>query len=168
MLNGSMQITGTLAQPVFNGYIDFDSASVNVAMLGTDFSFSREKVEVVDNIVNFNGYTIAGANENPLAINGTVDMTSLSLPKFDLTMAARNMQVVKGAKRKSVDVYGNAYINLDASVRGNMSFMDVDAAVTLLRSTNVTYVMTEASPQSLALRQSATWCASSTSATRSA
>lgn len=154
MLNGSMQITGTLAQPVFNGYIDFDSASVNVAMLGTDFSFSREKVEVVDNIVNFNGYTIAGANENPLAINGTVDMTSLSLPKFDLTMAARNMQVVKGAKRKSVDVYGNAYINLDASVRGNMSFMDVDAAVTLLRSTNVTYVMTEASPQSLALRQS--------------
>ncbi|MDE6490962.1 MAG: translocation/assembly module TamB [Muribaculaceae bacterium] len=154
MLNGTMQITGTLAEPVFNGYIDFDSAAVNVTMLGTDFHFSEKKVEVVDNIVNFDGYTITGANENPLTINGSVDMTALASPKFDLSMAARNMQVVKGDKRKNVDVYGNAYVNLDATVKGNMSFMDVDAAVTLLRSTNVTYVMTEASPQSLALRQS--------------
>ncbi|MDE7442839.1 MAG: hypothetical protein K2M65_01600, partial [Muribaculaceae bacterium] len=36
MLNGNMQITGTLAAPVFNGYINFDSTAVNVTMLGTD------------------------------------------------------------------------------------------------------------------------------------
>lgn len=152
MLNGNMQITGTLAAPVFNGYIDFDSTAVNVAMLGTNFKFSEEPVRVDSNLVKFDHFTISAINANPLIINGTVDMNTLSDPRVNLAMNAINMQVVGGKKRKGVDVYGKAFINLDAKVRGNMSFMSVDADLRLLRSTNVTYIMADAAPASLGLQ----------------
>ena len=42
-LNGAMEITGNLANPVFNGYLDFDEASVRVDMIGSSFRFSEEK-----------------------------------------------------------------------------------------------------------------------------
>ncbi|MDE7443484.1 MAG: translocation/assembly module TamB, partial [Muribaculaceae bacterium] len=148
----NMQITGMLAAPVFNGYINFDSTAVNVTMLGTDFKFSEEDLRVDSNLVKFDNFTISALNANPLKINGTVDMNTLSNPRVDLSMNAVNMQVVGGQKRKNVDVYGKAFINLDATVKGNMAFMDVDANLRLLRATNVTYIMADATPVSLGLQ----------------
>lgn len=56
-------------------------------------------------------------------------------------MKARNMMIVNSKKKKSVDVYGKAYIDLDASVDGNLDFMRVNARLDLLEGSNVTYVI---------------------------
>ena len=42
---------------------------------------------------------------------------------------------------RGADVYGKAFIDLDAKARGDMKFMNLDAALTVLPETNVTYVM---------------------------
>ncbi len=39
-LNGTMDITGSLAEPVFNGYLDFDSTKLTIPMFGTGYTFS--------------------------------------------------------------------------------------------------------------------------------
>lgn len=144
MLNGKMDITGKLAAPVFNGYIAFDSTAVKVNMAGTSFRFSEDSVPVKDNVVTFSDFAVKGVNDNPLAINGVVDMGSLANPKIDLTFTARNMQVVGGDKARGVDAYGKAFIDLDAKAKGNMTFLDIDAAINVLAGTNVTYIMAEA------------------------
>lgn len=141
MLNGEMDVTGTIASPTFNGYLDFDSTAVLVDMIGTEFAFSDEKIPVDSNVVNFNNYTISAKNDNPLFINGTVDMKNLVSPVIDLDMKARNMMIVDSKKKKNVDVYGKAYIDLDAAVKGNLDFMRVNARLDLLEGSNVTYVI---------------------------
>ena len=93
-LNGAMEITGNLANPVFNGYLDFDEASVRVDMIGSSFRFSEEKIPVDSNVVRFDAFTIAGSNDHPLNIDGTVDMRSISSPAINLAMSARDMQVI--------------------------------------------------------------------------
>ncbi|MDE7452460.1 MAG: translocation/assembly module TamB, partial [Paramuribaculum sp.] len=144
MLNGEMDITGSLARPVFNGYIDFDSTAVNVGMLGQKFTFSGDKIPVDSSIVRFNGFSITAANKNPLSVTGTVDMTELSSAKINLDMQARNMQIVNSTRPKKADVYGKAFIDLDASVKGGMSLLNVDARLKVLPGTNVTYIMSDA------------------------
>lgn len=139
-LNGRMDITGDLANPMFNGFLDFDSAAVKVTMLGTLFNFSDSKIPVDSNIVRFNNFAIHAANDNPLTINGTVDVRQLSNIGIDLDLQARNMMIVNSTRPHGADVYGKAYIDLDADVKGNMSFINVDAALSLLSGTNVTYV----------------------------
>ncbi len=144
VLNGEMDITGEMAEPQFNGYLDFDTTTINVDMLGTPFKVSDVKIPVENNIVNFNNFAITGVNDKPLTINGNVDLTSLSEPRIDLTLKARDMQIVGSEKSRRSTVYGKAFINLDASVKGSMQFLDVNADLNLLPGTNVTYVMADA------------------------
>jgi len=154
MLNGKMEITGDLAHPVFNGYIDFDSTAVRVPMMGTDFRFSEEKVPVVDNVVTFDRYTISAVNENPLYIDGTVAFRDISAPVMDLKLNARNMQVVGNKRGRGADIYGKAFIDADVSVRGTMALMIVDADLSVLRGTNVTYVMSTDASTAITSRSS--------------
>ena len=144
MLNGEMDITGTLAKPVFNGFIDFDSASVFVDMIGTAIKFSDEKIPVDSNVVKFDNYSIMGKNANPLLINGTVDVNDMASPKIDLAANAENMQIIDSKKSKGSDVYGKAFIDVDATVKGNLDFMRVNATLNLLEGSDVTYVMSTA------------------------
>ncbi|MDE6528588.1 MAG: translocation/assembly module TamB, partial [Muribaculaceae bacterium] len=144
VLNGEMDITGDMANPVFNGFLDFDTTAVNVEMLGTELQVSGEKIPVTDNIVKLNRFTITGVNSNPLEINGEVDLSTITSPKLDLTLQARNMQIVGSKKQRKSQVYGKAFVDIDAKVKGSMQFLDVDAALNLLPGTNVTYVMADA------------------------
>ncbi len=145
VLNGNMQITGSQEQPIFNGFLDFDSTAVTLAMTGVDYTFSEAKIPMVDNVVTLHDFSITGCNANPLRINGTVDMTELSNIRLDLGMKADNMMLVNSNRaRKGADVYGKAYVTLDATAKGSMALLRVNADLTIDAGTNVTYVMQNA------------------------
>ncbi|MDE6153110.1 MAG: translocation/assembly module TamB, partial [Muribaculaceae bacterium] len=143
-LNGTMDITGSLSEPIFNGYLDFDSTTLRVPMFGTTYTFSDEKIPMDSNIVSFTNFTMMGANTNPLAINGTVDARHLSEILIDLNARARDMQVVGSKKGRGVQVYGKAFVDLDAKVKGSLSRLDIDATLSVLENTNVTYIVESA------------------------
>ncbi|MCH5245833.1 MAG: translocation/assembly module TamB domain-containing protein [Muribaculaceae bacterium] len=144
-LNGTMDVTGDMANPIFNGYLDFDSAVVNVPMLGTALKFAETKIPVDSNVVYFNDFTITACNENPLRVNGTVDARHISEIAIDLGMNARNMMIVNSDRaRGRASVYGKAYVNLDATARGNMRLLRVDASLAVPENTNVTYIIPDA------------------------
>ncbi|MDE6079897.1 MAG: translocation/assembly module TamB domain-containing protein [Duncaniella sp.] len=144
-LNGHMDITGTPASPSFSGEISFDSASVKVDMLGTTFRLSDTPVPVDSNVVTMTDFKIFGCNENPLTLNGSVDLKDLANPLIDLSAKASNIQIVKSDRaRGGAQVFGRAFIDLDADVRGSLALMRVNTALALLPQTNVTYVMTDA------------------------
>ncbi len=143
-LNGQMKISGDMAKPVFDGFLDFDSTDVMVKMLGTSFAFSEEKIPVDSNMIQFNDFTIKGHNGNPLFVNGSVDINDLANVVLDLGFRANNIQVVNSDRPKGADVFGKAFLDIDATAKGNMSFLCVGADMTVLAGTNVTYVVTQA------------------------
>ena len=140
-LNGEMDVTGKFSAPRLNGWLAFDSAAVVPTMLGTRLAFSEKRIPVEDNVVKFDAFTIKAVNDNPVTINGWVDMSDMSLMKMDLSVLARNTQIVGGKRQRSADVYGRAFVDLDARVKGSTRFMQVDAAAELLAGSNVTYVV---------------------------
>ena len=141
-INGSMDVSGDSSNPRLNGRLDFDSATVMVNMLGTVFELNGDSIPVRDNIVKFNDFTIKGCNNNPLSINGSVNIADISSPQIDLKATASNMQIVNSNKlKRGADVYGKAFIDLNANVKGDMKFMTVDANLDILPGTNVYYVM---------------------------
>jgi len=144
MLNGKMDITGTIAEPIFNGYLDFDSTAVKLGFTGASYRFSEANIPVDSNIVKFNDFTISGLNSNNLHVNGTVDARKFSDILLDLNMTARDMQLVNSSRPRGANLYGKAFIDLDATAKGSMHFLDVDASLDILPGTNVTYVMSDA------------------------
>ena len=143
-LNGELDITGEMTAPLLNGNLSFDSTTVDVELLGTPLRFAPTPIPVENSVVRFNDFAINGVNSKPLTINGTVDLARLSSPQLDLTLRARDMQIVGSQKKRNSQAYGKAFIDLDAVVRGDMSMLNVAADLNLLPSTNVTYVMADA------------------------
>lgn len=144
MLNGEIEITGDAASPVFNGTIDFDSAAIKIPMIGTTFGLSKVAIPVENSVIKFNDFAIRGVNENALMVNGIVDMSDMTTPAMDLSLVAKNMQIVGSEKTKRSDVYGKAYIDLDTKINGTTDFMNIDATLTLLSGSNLTYIMPDA------------------------
>ncbi|MCD8386474.1 MAG: translocation/assembly module TamB [Bacteroidales bacterium] len=143
-LSGSMDVSGDMNQPLLNGNLQFDSASVEVAITATSYAISPVEIPVKDNLVTFNDFGISGTNENPLTLNGTVDLSSFISPKFDLALKADNMMVVNSQQAAAgAEIFGKAYISTNAKVRGNMNFMSVNADLSILSGTNVTYVLSD-------------------------
>ncbi|MDE6085511.1 MAG: translocation/assembly module TamB, partial [Muribaculaceae bacterium] len=143
-LNGVMDITGSLAEPIFNGHLTFDSTSLTIPMFGTTYHFSDNPIPMDSNVVTFDNYRIESANDNPLVIGGTVDARHISDIRIDLEMAGNEMQLINSKKKRGVMVFGKAFANLNATVRGNMERLNVNATVDILENTNVTYVLSSA------------------------
>ena len=139
-LSGEMSLSGQLTEPKLNGSIAGDSLGVFVAMLGTDFKFDKSPITVQDNVLRFNDYDIYAVNSNPLTIDGMVDASSLSNIKLDLSAKAKNMQLT-GQKRSKADISGKLFVDLDASVKGLVSMLDINADLNVLPTTDVTYNM---------------------------
>lgn len=141
-LNGEMLVSGDFNQPILNGVIYFSDTSVKAAMTNTSYKFSDVKIPVTDNVVTFNNFNIKGANENPLFVNGSVNIQSMTSPQIDLSLKARNMMLVNTKRaEKGATIFGKAYIDLDASLKGNMSFMKINADLDVLTGTNVSYIL---------------------------
>ncbi|MDE6310211.1 MAG: translocation/assembly module TamB [Muribaculaceae bacterium] len=148
VLNGSMEVSGTADSPLLNGWMSFDSTAVTLAMTGTPYAFNDVKIPVEDSRMQFRGFTISGTNENPLTVNGSVDLRDLSNMGVNLNLKARNTQIINTNRlKRGADIYGKAFIDLDATAKGNMRFMAVDAALKILPGTNVTYVMPDATTE---------------------
>ncbi|MCH5220356.1 MAG: translocation/assembly module TamB domain-containing protein [Muribaculaceae bacterium] len=142
-LNGQLDIKGDTEHPELNGYLAFDDAQINVLMLGSTLTLTHDSIPVINNLITFDNFTIKAVNENPLSINGTVNISSLTSPKINLTLNADNMQLVNTNRaRKGADIYGKAFVSLNSTVKGNLDVINVNATVDVMPGTNITYVLT--------------------------
>ncbi|MDE6165693.1 MAG: translocation/assembly module TamB domain-containing protein, partial [Muribaculaceae bacterium] len=143
-LDGAMDVSGTLKAPAINGHLNFRDAKVDVGMTGSSFRLDTSAIAVDSNLVRFNDFAIFGSNENPLKINGSFNMRNFASPAVDLSLTARNMQFLNSKKARNVNLYGRGFINLDATARGTLNFLNVNADLTILPQTNLTYQVTSA------------------------
>lgn len=152
-LKGNFDIKGTSANPQMNGFLAFEKATVDVIMLGSTLSINGDSIPVHSNNVMFKDFRIMGANENPLLINGTVNLKKPASPEIALNLKADNMQIVNTSRApKGASIYGKAFMGLSASVRGNLRMLNVDGNVDVLPGTNLTYVL-DAGPAALESQQ---------------
>lgn len=138
-LNGKMDMKGSFSAPQLNGYISCDSVSAYIPFMGTTLRFDTVPLTVADNLINFDKFDVWAANANPITLDGNVDATDFSKISFDLGLSGKNVKLVGSDKRARSELYGNLFVDLNASARGQMSHFDVNANLSVLSSTNVGY-----------------------------
>ncbi|MCM1377827.1 MAG: translocation/assembly module TamB [Clostridium sp.] len=138
-LNGEMEMTGKFNSPILNGQISCDSVSAYVNYIGTTLRFDTVPITVKDNVLNFDRFDVLAANNNPITLDGNVDASTLSDIALNLTLNGNNVQLIGNDKRAKSDLYGNLFVNLDASARGPLRLLDINASLSILAATNVGY-----------------------------
>lgn len=142
-LSGSMSMQGTAQTPILNGYLQADTASVYVAMAGSQFRLDDKKINVTDSKITFDKYSIYSAGNNPFVINGNVNILNASKGIADLTLTAKNMQLLNAEKDAESLVYGKLFVDLNSTLKGPLNGLTMRGNLHLLGGTNMSYILRE-------------------------
>lgn len=140
-MDGSITISGTASRPRAEGYLLLDSASVYVAAAGSSFRFDDKRIEVKENQLLFDRFSIYAYNKNPFLIDGSVDFNDPNKMTADLRLTANDLQLLNAKRTEESLVYGRLFANMNATVRGPLDALIMRGDLQLLGGTNITYVL---------------------------
>lgn len=141
-LNGSLALSGSLTSPLLNGSLSTDKVAVYLPMAASAIHIADgQALSVTDNLLQFDHVKLTGSNDSPVTLNGHVDARKLSDINLDLTLNGRNVTLIDNDRRAHSDIYGKLAVNFNAAVKGPLRMLDIDAALSILPATNLTYVM---------------------------
>lgn len=140
-IDGQMIISNGNNTPVANGYLKFDSAYADIPQFGTTLHLVDDKINVENNILNFENFNIYAKGNTPFKVNGTIDMNTPLNPTFNLRTRADNYEIVNSKRTKNSILYGRMFINLNSRVTGTLNTLKISGSTTILGKSDVTYVI---------------------------
>lgn len=141
--SGNFKLNGTLLEPVYEGNLQFDAASFNVAMLDSQFTLPDEQLDMDNKGVYFNNFEIVDSESNSIVVNGEVTTPTFLNPGFDLDVQAKNFKLINSTEEDNDLFYGTAVVDVDAQIKGDLTLPQVNMNVDVRKSTNLTYVVPE-------------------------
>lgn len=140
-LSGGLRAEGSTARPRIDGRLRFASTDLRVPMIGTTFRLAEDTIRIDSSRLHFNRYALLAPNRQPLTIDGEVDLSDPSRMTTDLRLRASDFQLVNVPRKERTTVYGEAYLDLNTSIKGPVDALAVRGNVGLLGGTDINYVM---------------------------
>ncbi len=138
---GNISLSGTTADPQYEGEINFNDAGITVNMLGAHFVLPNETMRLDNEGVYFDNFLIQDQNNNNLSFTGEVGTESFLNPTFDLTFEADNFTALNSTEEDNDLYYGTVIFDADGSLTGNMNVPVIDLNLDIGSETNFTYVI---------------------------
>lgn len=138
---GNLSVTGSVDNPIVNGYFTADSATVNLPRYGSSLKFATTRIPIENNVITFKDYKLTGANRSPVVLNGQVDLRDLDNMVIDLQASGREVQFMDSKQDDMTQIFGKGLADINATVKSRGDVMSVRADATLLSGSNITYVM---------------------------
>lgn len=142
-LKGSMALTGTERKPLWNGYLQMDTALMYLPDVGTQIRFDNRKIKIKDSEIRFNKYGLYANGNNPFMIDGKIDISRPMYETVDLKLNAHDMKLLDTRKTPESMLYGKMLVNLNTTLKGSLRSLRMRGNIHLLAGTNVTYVVPE-------------------------
>lgn len=127
-----------------NGFMSMHNASVNYADCDANIYFPNDTIAIRRNRMRFRDYRLRAANDNPVVMRGSIDFNkSVADPDINLTLKGEKTQIFRNTKRKNKMQYicGALPSNVDMSVVGKVSDLNVKGSVSALEGTNLIYYL---------------------------
>ncbi|MCF2486578.1 translocation/assembly module TamB domain-containing protein [Dyadobacter sp. CY347] len=140
-LTGNIAITGATDSPKLNGAINFNDVAFNATQIGSRYSLANQKIQFNGQTINFNNFIIADSTNQQMKINGNVNIANIPDVGYNLTVDAKNFNVLNSTQKQNELFYGNANIDADLSVKGTGSKSVIDGSIKVDPGSNITFVL---------------------------
>lgn len=139
--SGELSVAGPMDKLLFNGVIMPDSVTMKSDMYALDMRFANDSIEIKDSRLTFNRYSIYGAGENPLTLNGYVDFSNMDEMQLGLGLYGRDFQLINSKRTPKSVVFGKMYGDFFARLTGTTNDLSIRGMVKVLSNTDMTYIM---------------------------
>ena len=164
---GALAIKGSFDRPQVNGSVSMESAFLNSQPYGVRLQMDSTAIEIKDSKLTLNEFALtppAVSTTNakshifpltshfssltspsspltPLKITGTLDFSNTSNINMDMRIQANNFLLVNAKQTVGSQVYGKAYVNFQAMLRGQLDQLAVRGRLDVLGTTDLTYLL---------------------------
>jgi hypothetical protein len=145
-VNGRFTVKGNSQHPKVNGDLNFAQAAFNPSQLNTRFIIDNEKIQVNEQGVLFNQFSIQDSAGNKLTLNGKAATTNFRNYNFDFTIRANNFQALNSTKKDNKLFYGQLFFNTNLNVKGTEAAPAIDGRLTVNEKTKLTVVLPQEDP----------------------
>jgi hypothetical protein len=146
-LKGNITLAGTTTKPDINGGIHFTNATLTPTMLGSQFKLTNEEININNEGVVFNNFTLIDSSGNKAVLNGKVITTDLTNPGFALTFKADDFTAVSSTQADNKLFYGRLNMDADVQLNGSMDAPQVKAIFRANMNTDFSFVLPSSDPE---------------------
>jgi hypothetical protein len=139
--DGELNVSGLVSSPKVDGEILLDSARLVSVPYGVTLRFDDDPVRIVNSKLLFENFDIYSMNENPLTLKGEVDFHDTEHVQTSLRMRGRNFQVIGARENTKSIAYGKAFVNIFASINGELDKLNMRGRLEVLPSTDMSYIL---------------------------
>ncbi len=147
VLKGQATIQGTISKPSVNGSLNFDTAFIIPAITGERLTLPNEKIDIDEQGVHFNEFTLHDANNNRAIIDGDILTTDFRNLNFALNLSAADFQAVNKTQGSKDLFYGKMNIDADVDVTGNIESPTINANLRVNKATDFSLVLPSSDPE---------------------
>ncbi len=144
-INGDLKANGKFSKPEWNGQLNFANTVFTVSQLGTPFRIDKQKIVFESPSIKFPAFTITDSLNNPLKIDGSIELNSMTNIGLGMDINANNFVFVNARKTPDSEVYGYAEADVNISVTGTAESPDIEGDIHLNNKTDLTIVLPESS-----------------------
>ncbi len=143
LLTGKITVDGSSADPKINGSVTLKDAYTNPALLNMRFHFKDETINLKNNSVYLNNFTIEDPNGNTASINGSVQITKNSPFVLDLGLDSRDFTLFNTTEKDNKVYYGKMIIDSRVQVKGTSDLPIITSRIQLKEGSNFTFAVPE-------------------------
>ena len=140
-LHGGMKVTGSTSRPQLDGVIYNDSLQILSPLYSFSMAVEDDSIAVADNCLALDRLVGHTQGTSPLTLDGKISFQDFSDIFLQLHAKATNFELINAQRSRKAAAYGKVYVNLDATIEGSVSQLNVYGNLGVLGNTNVTYVL---------------------------
>ena len=146
-LKGAATIQGTISAPIVNGSLHFDSTFIIPAITGERLTLPNETIDVDNQGIHFNEFTMRDANNARAVIDGDILSSDFKNYKFALNLSTDNFEAVNKKQGTKDLFYGKMNIDADVDVTGTLDAPSINANLRVNKPTDFTLVLPSSDPE---------------------
>lgn len=140
---GSLNVSGDTDDLVYSGYLQLKEGFMKVTALNADFEFPNERIEISEDYLAFDDFTVKDGLGTNFIINGKILTGDFSNVVFDLALKTQKFQLLNSTRADNELFFGKASIDLDMKVTGPLSLPRIDVLFVMNKGSEITFIVPE-------------------------
>ncbi|KPK87185.1 MAG: hypothetical protein AMS27_03225 [Bacteroides sp. SM23_62_1] len=144
IVTGSLDLTGTIAEPVINGDVKLQKVSFIISYLQTQYSFSND-LKITNNNIRFDNFEVYDEKGSLAILNGAITNQYLRNFMFDLNFNTENFYFLNTHEIHNETYWGRAIGTGVINIKGNLSDINLNVSARTGKNTQLFINMNEGS-----------------------
>lgn len=137
-VSGNFLINGTTNYPEITGELIFNNSFIKPAALNNRIELKHETIQLKNDGIYFNDFTLLDINQHPAIIDGSVKMKHLNNIVFGLQVKTEDFLLINTTAKDNKQFYGKMIIDSKINIKGPLSLPVINANLKMKNGSSFT------------------------------